>query len=218
MFHYVTNLQDVPAAHLLLLLDYMYTGATQVAGDELSDVLTTATSLKIRGFGVRESVKGNDDGHGNTLNEHDYQEKFQKLAEKSPSPQKETLSKQGRRPYGRKSSVPKKLKLTETETDIYESPISSIDRLKFPILGSYLNSFKQGKYLMLGSGKVPKKLTFIVLETLGSGTVKEIGGVIKSELQDEKIVSIGKKSIIVLCPMSQIQSPKSKGKGERELN
>ena len=184
-------MQDVPAAHLLLLLDYMYTGATQVAGEELSDVLTTATSLKIRGFGVRESVKGNDDGHGNTLNKHDYQEKFQKLAEKSPSPQKETLSKQGRRPYGRKSSVPKKLKLTETETDIYESPISSIDRLKFPILGSYLNSFKQGKYLMLGSGKVPKKLTFIVLETLGSGTVKEIGGVIKSELQDEKIVSIG---------------------------
>ena len=46
--------QDVPESHIKLLLEFMYSGRISVKQSELSEILSTATSLKIRGLMTAE--------------------------------------------------------------------------------------------------------------------------------------------------------------------
>ena len=132
------------------LLQYMYTGATEADQQELPDILTTATKLQIRGFGLSRSPNEKKD-HTKAFNESIDGEHLQNVSSgqyfhKNVGNVKKVC--------GRKSSVPKKLKLQENETNSsgnhQQQPLPKIpfvDKNKFPILGSYLNSFKPGMLL-----------------------------------------------------------------------
>ena len=146
-------MQDVPAAHMVRLLQYMYTGATEAGQHELPDILATATKLQIRGFGLSRSPNENNN-HTKAFNESLDGEQFQNVS--SGQYFHEKIKNNVKKVCGRKSSVPKKLKLHENETNSNQSgyhqqqplpKIPFVDKNKFPILGSYLNSLKPGMLL-----------------------------------------------------------------------
>ena len=121
------------------LMDFMYTGATQARHEELPEFLITATKLQIRGFGFRRSTDEEND-QKKAFNGCFDVEKFPKISAR-------------KKICGRKSSVPKKLKLPENKITVstdkqekhHDPVIHFVDKKTFPILGSYLsNSFKQG--------------------------------------------------------------------------
>ena len=123
------------------LMEYMYTGATEARREELPDILNTATRLQIRGFGLTRST--------NEKTEENNDSKDQKNIPAGRSLHKKIMqNKTVKKLCGRKSSVPKKLQLPQTETNSSDNsllPVTPlVDKKKFPILGSYLNSFKQG--------------------------------------------------------------------------
>ena len=126
------------------LMDFMYTGATEARQEELPEFLTTATKLQIRGFGFRRL----------TDEENDQKKALHGCFDEGRFPKFSARKKI----CGRKSSVPKKLKLPENKITVstdkqekhYDPVIHFVDKKKFPILGSYLsNSFKQGTKIIL---------------------------------------------------------------------
>ena len=121
------------------LMEYMYTGGTEARQEELPEFLTTATKLQIRGFGLHRSTDEEND-FKKAFNDCIDEEKFLKFSASRPYFNFKKMS-------GRKSSVPKKLKLPETKITNSTKNLdnSFVDKKKFPILGSYLNnSFNQG--------------------------------------------------------------------------
>lgn len=124
-------------------MEYMYTGATEARREELPEILNTATRLQIRGFGLSRSTNEQTEENNDISKE-----------EKDISPgrslhKKMMQNKTVKKLCGRKSSVPKKLQLPQTKSAADNSQqllpvIPLVDKKKFPILGSYLNSFKQG--------------------------------------------------------------------------
>ena len=120
------------------LMEYMYTGSTEARQEELQEFLSTATKLQIRGFGLNRSTDEEND-HKKAFNDCIDEEKLPKVLASRPYYKKMC---------GRKSSVPKKLKLPEIKfTNSTDNPVDIpfVDKKKFPILGSYLNnSFNQG--------------------------------------------------------------------------
>ena len=86
------------------LMDFMYTGATEARQDELPEFLTTATKLQIRGFGFRRLTDQEND-QKKAFNGCFDEEKFPKFSAR-------------KKICGRKSSVPKKLKLPENKITV----------------------------------------------------------------------------------------------------
>ena len=141
------------------LLQYMYTGATEAGQLELPDILATATKLQIRGFGLSRSPNEKND-HTKAFNESLDGEQFQNVS--SGQYLNEKIKNNDKKVCSRKSSVPKKLKLHENETNSsgnhQQQPLPKIpfvDKNKFPILGSYLNSLKPGIFLFLAPSRSP---------------------------------------------------------------
>ena len=130
------------------LMEYMYTGVTEVRQEDLPDILNTATRLQMRGFGPSRSTNEKTD-HKTTFNDS----KDEKNVSAGRSLHKNMTQKKVKKLCGRKSSIPKKIKLPETETNSSDSgqqqqllpEFPLVDKKKFPILGSYLQSFKQGR-------------------------------------------------------------------------
>ena len=59
--HPTVFLKDIPERHMELLLEYMYQGCIAVKQHELAEVLSTASSLKIRGLTTAEAPSHEDD-------------------------------------------------------------------------------------------------------------------------------------------------------------
>ena len=117
------------------LMEYMYTGSTEARQEELHEFLTTATKLRIRGFGLNRSTDEEND-FKKAFNDCIDEEKFPKFSASLPYFNYKKRS-------GRKSSVPKRLKLPLTKITNSTKNLtdnSFVDKKKFPILGSYFNN------------------------------------------------------------------------------
>ena len=162
--------QDIPEAHMWLLLEYMYRGTINVEHRQLSEILKTASSLQIRGFTSQEPP-GLD--KSDTPRPLIVDEEFPPAKEANLQNMETDLTDSisrirrngGRKTESKKSSMPKKLKLikenTRTSPDILKhtetesvseddqeieriQPVdfstNKIDLAKYSILGSYLKS------------------------------------------------------------------------------
>jgi len=127
--HPTVFLKDVPERHMELLLEYMYQGKIAVKHQELAQVLKTASSLKIRGLTTPESDKAGghpdvppllmDDADDNHENEAGM-DKFHQIETASNHSAASVVSANSRKAEGgRKSSKPKKLRLSgDTDSDV----------------------------------------------------------------------------------------------------
>ena len=182
-------MQDVPAAHMARLLQYMYTGATEAGQQELPDILNTATKLQIRGFGLGSSPNEKHD-HTKAFNESLDGEKKQNVS--SGQYIHKNVKNNVKKVCGRKSSVPKKLKFDENETNSsgnhQQQPfpkIPFVDQNKFSILGSYLNSFQPGMHISL---MFHKSLIFLIAsESLVKDEEELTDQLRNEEIKEEKL-------------------------------
>jgi len=133
--HPVVFLKDVSDEHMRLLLEYMYRGSISVRQPDLTEILRTASSLKIRGLTTAEApsavpTDSHDDDAPLIVDEHINTDSFQQDAETSSNHSaasaKSGLSRRGgHEGNGRKSSVPKKLRLSDDRESEMSSPRTS---------------------------------------------------------------------------------------------
>ena len=121
-----------------LLLEYMYRGTISVEQKELSEILKTASSLQIRGFSAPESPPSDSDTPRPLIVDEHYpipevdSDKFQHIETGSShsSGKSRRLGISQRKTEGRKSSVPKKLRLSgDSDNSSGRYPNSSSDDL-----------------------------------------------------------------------------------------
>jgi len=125
--HPIIFLKDVPESHIKLLLEFMYSGRISVKQSELSEILATATSLKIRGLMTAEVPDYDDVPRPLIVDDTprplivderpDGQDKFQNLETVSNKSGDSGRSGCTSRKEGRKSSVPKKRRLSSDPGD-----------------------------------------------------------------------------------------------------
>ena len=77
-----SSMQDVSDEHMRLLLEYMYRGSISVRQPDLTEILRTASSLKIRGLTTAEApaaaaVPSDDDDAPLIVDEHINTDSFQ---------------------------------------------------------------------------------------------------------------------------------------------
>ena len=111
--HPTVFLKDVPERHMELLLEYMYAGRIAVKHSELAEVLKTASSLKIRGLTTPVEAEGDREVPPLMLeSEQDQMDKFHHIETGSNHSATSMVSATSRKTEGRKSSKPKKLRLS----------------------------------------------------------------------------------------------------------
>ena len=132
--HPTVFLKDIPQRHMELLLEYMYQGRIAVKHQELAEVLKTASSLKIKGLTTAEAT-GDDIDNDNEVpplvmdtnepnnDHHDADagmDKFHQIetaSNHSAASGVSGISRKAEYSGGRKSSKPKKLRLSgDTDT------------------------------------------------------------------------------------------------------
>lgn len=145
--HPVVFLKDIPENHMKLLLEYMYRGSISVKHHELQEILSTASSLKIRGLTTAEAPPSDisDTPRPLIVDEHPIRpfspvnipssqtnhmsgsstepDKFQHI--ETGSSNSATSGRSGstsRKGEGRKSSAPKKLRLSGDRDSDISSP------------------------------------------------------------------------------------------------
>ena len=117
----------MPESHIKMLLEFMYSGRISVKQSELSEILATATSLKIRGLMTAEVPDYDDVPRPLIVDDAprplivderpDGQDKFQNLETVSNKSGDSGRSGCTSRKEGRKSSVPKKRRLSSDPGD-----------------------------------------------------------------------------------------------------
>lgn len=117
--HPTVFLKDVPERHMSLLLEYMYAGRIAVRHSELAEVLKTASSLKIRGLTTPPEPEGEKEDKEErevpplTMEaEAEQMDKFHHIETGSNHSAASVVSGTSRKTEGRKSSKPKKLRLS----------------------------------------------------------------------------------------------------------
>lgn len=141
--HPVVFLKDIPESHMKLLLEYMYRGSISVKHHELQEILNTASSLKIRGLTTAEAPPSDisDTPRPLIVDEHPNSRPYSPVLSTAPStnqtePDKfqhietgsstsATSGRSGshsRKGDGRKSSAPKKLRLSGDQDSDISSP------------------------------------------------------------------------------------------------
>ena len=111
--HPTVFLKDVPQRHMELLLEYMYAGRIAVKHSELAEVLKTASSLKIRGLTTPGEAEADREVPPLMLeSEQDQMDKFHHIETGSNHSATSMVSATSRKTEGRKSSKPKKLRLS----------------------------------------------------------------------------------------------------------
>ena len=117
--HPTVFLKDVPERHMELLLEYMYAGRIAVKHTELAEVLKTASSLKIRGLTTPVEPEGDREvpplileGESDQPDPQDQMDKFHHIETGSNHSATSMVSATSRKTEGRKSSKPKKLRLS----------------------------------------------------------------------------------------------------------
>ena len=126
--HPTVFLKDIPERHMELLLEYMYQGCIAVKQHELAEVLSTASSLKIRGLTTAEAPSHEDDDMLKPLVVDDKYCKDESALDKFHHLETGSTHSNGsgsRKTEGRKSSKPKKLRLSkDTEHSAASPPFS----------------------------------------------------------------------------------------------
>jgi len=148
--HPTVFFKDITAGHMKLLIDYMYMGRIAVKQNELGEILKTASSLQIQGFATGEaptpspdietprtgssqsghsggsSLPGNSGGSGHSGNS---------IHGPSHTGTNGAAASNKRRTDGRKSSKPKKLRLSEDRENVVTSPMyPMMNSPRFPIV------------------------------------------------------------------------------------
>ena len=183
--HPTVFLKDVPERHMALLLEYMYAGRIAVRHSELAEVLKTASSLKIRGLTTPTEPEGEkEDGEERgerevpplmMETETEQMDKFHHIETGSNHSAASVVSATSRKTEGRKSSKPKKLRLSgdsdvtsprypvslqektrvspveETEDNIAQSDDEKELVIDQPVDFSNSKPDKEPKYSILGS-------------------------------------------------------------------
>eukprot|EP00090_Calanus_glacialis_P046959 TRINITY_DN9485_c0_g1_i1.p1 TRINITY_DN9485_c0_g1~~TRINITY_DN9485_c0_g1_i1.p1 ORF type:complete len:491 (-),score=100.33 TRINITY_DN9485_c0_g1_i1:529-2001(-) len=121
--HPTVFLKDIPERHMELLLEYMYQGCIAVKQHELAEILSTASSLKIRGLTTAEAPPlAEDQDLLQPLVVDDQYNGSEAAMDKFHHLETESTYSTGsgsRKAEGRKSSKPKKLRLSgDTESDL----------------------------------------------------------------------------------------------------
>ena len=127
-------MQDIPESHMKLLLEYMYRGSISVKQHELQEILRTASCLKIRGLTTAEAPSPDSDisdtprplivdENPRYLPPDNAPDKFQHLETgSSKSGDSGRSGSTSRKAEGRKSSAPKKLRLSGDRDSEISSP------------------------------------------------------------------------------------------------
>ena len=142
--------------HVSLLLEYMYCGTIAVDNADLTELMQTASSLQIRGFSYPATTNNSEEYEGaDSPKSLVVDEQTQESSQHQETSLLEKIKKvktKKRKVDGRKASIPKKLKITESNTqpdnDVRDEETqndSNIDSTRYSILGSYINSCRSQK-------------------------------------------------------------------------
>jgi len=123
--HPTVFLKDIPERHMELLLEYMYLGRIAVKQDELTEILSSASSLKIRGLTTADAPPAEDPDVLPPLvvDDEAAMDKFHHLETGSThSTASGRSGSTSRKAEGRKSTKPKKIRLSEDTNSDLTSP------------------------------------------------------------------------------------------------
>jgi len=142
--HPTVFFKDISEEHMKLLMEYMYKGSISVKQNDLTEILKTASSLQIHGLTTAEAPSPTvetpqplivDEQSSGKMGDPSV-DRFQQV--ETGSSHSATSADSGstkRRSEGRKSSKPKKLRLSEDRENVVTSPMyPMMSSPRFPII------------------------------------------------------------------------------------